>query len=134
MAKIPFVPKDVPIPGGEKGKTILVVILLGVGFLLVASSLDCTPIIDTFQKIIGRQTDLIDWSGNKSTNPCKGTGGASVASIGGNQPPIDVCTGKIQCPPGQVPVGVAGVGCVCVNTCPPGFQWSQSGGCQPKLF
>lgn len=39
----------------------LVVAMLGIGVLLIASALDNTPIVATFQKIISGQT--VNWSG-----------------------------------------------------------------------
>lgn len=42
--------------------TIVAVILLGIGIIFIASSLDNTPIVQTFQKIISGQK--INWSGS----------------------------------------------------------------------
>lgn len=42
--------------------TFIMVILLGAGSLFVSSSLDCTPLVSTFQKIVSGQQ--IDWTGN----------------------------------------------------------------------
>lgn len=41
--------------------TILAVLLLGIGGVLIASSLDDSSIVDTFKKLIAGQA--IDWSG-----------------------------------------------------------------------
>lgn len=41
--------------------TIVVVALLGAGILLIASALDNTPIVSTFQKIM--RGEKINWSG-----------------------------------------------------------------------
>ena len=46
--------------------TLPVTLLLGVGFILIASALDNTPILSTFQKIMSG--GVIDWSG-KGTGP-----------------------------------------------------------------
>lgn len=43
--------------------TFIMVVLLGAGTLFISSSLDCTPIAATFQKIISGQQ--IDWSGSQ---------------------------------------------------------------------
>lgn len=42
--------------------TFIMVLLLGAGTLFISSSLDCTPIASTFQKIASGQQ--VDWSGN----------------------------------------------------------------------
>lgn len=47
--------------------TTVAVVLIGVGVVLIASALDNTPIISTFQKIING--DVINWSGNPQGNP-----------------------------------------------------------------
>lgn len=41
--------------------TIVIVVLLGAGLLLIASALDNTPILATFQKIVSGQR--VNWSG-----------------------------------------------------------------------
>jgi len=48
--------------------TVVMVLLIGAGALLIASSLDCTSIKDTFTKIASGQ--VVDWSG---TQNCGGT-------------------------------------------------------------
>lgn len=51
--------------------TIVAVILIGTGVLFIASSLDNTPIVQTFQKIISGQ--FIDWSGTGQIGPAQVT-------------------------------------------------------------
>ena len=57
--------------------TILVTVLLGAGVLFVASALDNTPIISTFQKIISGKP--IDWTGGGSPTPTVGQGSGLIA-------------------------------------------------------
>ena len=65
--------------------TVVVVILLGVGVVLIASAIDCSSIVTTFQKIINNTP--VDWTGNapcSSATPVPGSagsagGGGSVA-------------------------------------------------------
>jgi hypothetical protein len=68
--------------------TFVATVLIGAGLLLIASALDDTSIVSTFQKIVSGQT--IDWSGKGTTSttnttsattqpPSTGTGvGSSV--------------------------------------------------------
>jgi hypothetical protein len=44
--------------------TMITVILLGLGMVLIASSLDNTPLVTTFQKIMSGQP--INWNGGNS--------------------------------------------------------------------
>lgn len=46
--------------------TMIEVVLIGAAALLIASSLDNTPIVQTFQKIMQGQS--IDWSGGATSN------------------------------------------------------------------
>ena len=75
--------------------TLISTILLGVGIVFIASSLDCTPIISTFQKIINGQ--LINWSGNS----------ANCHSIPGVPPTTQPGAGN-KCPPGYTFMPIAG--------------------------
>lgn len=45
--------------------TIVMVLVLGLGLVFIASSLDDTPILQTFQKIMSGQK--INWSGSSNT-------------------------------------------------------------------
>lgn len=47
--------------------TVVVTILIGIGAVFVTSSIDCTPLLSTFQKIISNQP--IDWSGTQNCQP-----------------------------------------------------------------
>lgn len=47
--------------------TTIVVVLIGIGVVFIASSLDCTPIRETFNTIVTNQS--IDWTGTKN---CQG--------------------------------------------------------------
>lgn len=60
--------------------TFIIVVLLGAGVIFVASSLDNTPIIQTFQKIVSGGT--IDWSGS-GANTQIGISGATGTGPGG---------------------------------------------------
>lgn len=44
--------------------TTIIVVLIGIGVTFIASSLDCTPIRDTFSKIVSNQP--IDWTGTQN--------------------------------------------------------------------
>jgi hypothetical protein len=46
--------------------TLIEVVLIGAAILLIASALDCSSLVDTFNKI--RSGQKIDWSGS---TPCK---------------------------------------------------------------
>lgn len=52
--------------------TFIIVVLLGAGVIFVASSLDNTPIVQTFQKIISGEA--VDWTGSGATQPIAITG------------------------------------------------------------
>ena len=47
--------------------TFIVTFLVGAGVLLIASSLDCSPLKDTFLALV--QNKPIDWSGSKACSP-----------------------------------------------------------------
>lgn len=87
--------------------TIVVVILIGAGTLLIASALDCTPIVSTFQKIVSGQA--VDWTGQ--ANQC----GQQVTNVpqttnptGKNTQPGTISTKGTQCPSGYTFVPIAG--------------------------
>lgn len=82
--------------------TILVTVLLGAGVLFVASALDNTPIIQTFQKIISGQK--IDWTGGSSSTPTPTTGNPAV--VGGG--PLINPNPDLTCPTGYTLVTVSG--------------------------
>lgn len=58
--------------------TIVPVILIGAGILFIASALDNTPLVGTFQKIISQQP--INWAGTVTTTGTQGTGLATGTS------------------------------------------------------
>lgn len=45
--------------------TVVMVLILGLGLVFIASSLDDSPIVETFKKIVSGQQ--IDWSGKKQS-------------------------------------------------------------------
>jgi hypothetical protein len=104
--------------------TIVVVLLLGAGVLFVASALDNTPIITTFQKIISGQH--VNWSGQ--------SGDASLP------PGTTVTPAATGCPTGWTKqTSVSGVtfgkswACVppqgsSTNKCPTGYTSETIGG------
>jgi hypothetical protein len=63
--------------------TFVVTVLIGAGILFVASALDDTPLIQTFQKIISNQP--INWTG-ASSSPTSGTSAATGPSTGTTVP------------------------------------------------
>ena len=82
--------------------TILVAILLGTGVLFIASAMDNTPIITTFQKIVSGQP--IDWTGGNSTSSTGNPVPQQIVTPGtGNSCPpgytltVDPATGKKVC-------------------------------------
>ena len=62
--------------------TMLIVILMGAGVLFVASAMDNTPLVSTFQKIISGQT--IDWTGGSASNPTYENPGITPTPSGGS--------------------------------------------------
>ena len=87
--------------------TILVTVLLGAGVLFVASALDNTPIISTFQKIISGKP--IDWTGGSSATPSPTTGNPAV--VGGGQ--LMNTNPDGTCPTGWTQVTVSGGKIMC---------------------
>lgn len=95
--------------------TTVVVVLIGVGAILIGSSLDCTDIKTTFFKIV--QNQPIDWSGSSAN-----------------------CNQAVSPPVANAPAGL-GSGATLINTdangnCPTGYtKVYVSGGkamCQPS--
>ena len=79
--------------------TIIEVVLIGAAVLLIASALDNTPIVSTFQKIISNQP--IDWSGNAGGVTFNQNTGAATAVAVVN-PAVPDKNGN--CPPGRINV------------------------------
>lgn len=94
--------------------TIVVVVLLGAGVLLIASALDNTPIVQTFQKILNG--NAIDWSGTNSTG-----GSIKIIPPGAGKTPLcplgssyQLRPGETSCGPGYAPLGNDKTICVCI--------------------
>jgi hypothetical protein len=89
--------------------TTIVVVLIGIGVLFIASSLDCTPLKDTFTKIVNNQA--VDWSGKSvncpgaTTTPAQNVAAAQTQAYGPSAVPS---TGKQQCPAGYIYVQADG--------------------------
>lgn len=102
----------------KNNMTIVVVILLGAGVLFVASALDNSDLVTTFQKIISGQS--INWAGTSSTGQStqKLTGGA--CPTGWSSLGVTNASGKSQnmCAP---PTGSN------ITTCPAGGVASMDG-------
>lgn len=90
--------------------TLLVVIILGTGVIFIASALDDTPIVLTFQKIIGGQA--IDWTGAQGALIATGGSGGTTFSVaptttqkygGSGGSSFGVGSGGYQLPPSPVP-------------------------------
>ncbi len=89
--------------------TIVVTVLIGAGVLFIASALDNTPIVETFQKIIKGQH--IDWTGGSSTTtPTTPTPGNPAVVGGGALIPANP---DGSCPTGYTPVTVSGGKLMC---------------------
>ena len=81
--------------------TIIEVVLIGTAVLLIASALDNTPIVSTFQKIITNQP--IDWSGNAGGTKVASTGDVGAATaVAVVNPAVPDKNGN--CPPGRINV------------------------------
>jgi hypothetical protein len=106
--------------------TFIVTFLVGLGGLLIASSLDCSSLKDTFTAIV--QNKPIDWTGSKSCTPSgpgpSGKGGASVAAcpVGIALIPAGPSGG---CPTGYYSCTVSGGKLMCAPNPTPTSQWPQ---------
>ena len=82
--------------------TFIMVLLLGAGTLFISSSLDCTPIASTFQKIV--RGEQVDWSGqNCSSSPIEFHWGYPLTPGPGGTllgPGIQLPNPDGSCPPG----------------------------------
>jgi len=87
--------------------TIAVVILIGMGGLLISSAIDCTPLLQTFQKIISSQA--VDWSGAKNcpANTGQATPNAPATIGAGIQGRLINPRPDGTCPAGTTPVFVS---------------------------
>lgn len=75
--------------------TMLIVILMGAGVLFVASAMDNTPIVSTFQKIMSG--DPIDWTGGSAQTPTYENPGITPTPSGGS---ITIPDKNGNCPAG----------------------------------
>ena len=86
--------------------TTIIVVLIGIGVVFIASSLDCTPIKDTFTKIVTNQS--VDWSGKNCpsnvpelpglpSTPAENVGKAEQQAVG---PAVTAAKPGKQCPSG----------------------------------
>jgi hypothetical protein len=101
----------------QNNMTVVVVILIGAGTIFVASALDNSSIVDTFQKIISGQP--IDWSGTSGPITTQKLTGGTCPS-GWDSLGVTNASGKSQniCSP---PVGSK------ITTCPAGGTPSMDG-------
>lgn len=90
--------------------TTIIVVLIGIGVTFIASSLDCSPIRETFTKIVSNQQ--VDWSASlpETIARCQQPG-----PQGGQLP-----TGRNVLPPGQPSSSVAPDK---NNQCPQGYAY-----------
>ena len=85
--------------------TTIIVVLIGIGVVFIASSLDCTPIRETFNAIVTNQA--IDWSGTKN---CQANIPSAISETpsGAQYPtrsPINVPATAQPVSPGKCPTG-----------------------------
>lgn len=59
--------------------TLVVVLMIGAGVILIASALDNTPIVATFQAIASGQA--VDWTGSKATGTAGTAAGAAAGAV-----------------------------------------------------
>lgn len=92
--------------------TTIVVVLIGIGVVFIASSLDCTPIRDTFTAIVTNQS--VDWSGTKNcqanvpglpSTPAANVGKAEQQAYG---PAVTPAKPGKQCPSGYIYIEATG--------------------------
>lgn len=74
----PKAPSDTSSNMSLGNMTIVPVILIGAGILFIASALDNSSIVQTFQKIISQQP--INWAGTVTTTGTQGTGTATTTT------------------------------------------------------
>src|SRR5215469_59307 len=97
--------------------TTIIVVLIGIGVVFIASSLDCTPIKDTFTKIVSNQA--IDWTGTQNcqqastgnVSPPKANAPASIGS--GTAGKLHNPNPDGSCTPPRVRVYVSGGKAMC---------------------
>lgn len=88
--------------------TTIIVVVVGIGVVFIASSLDCTPIRDTFTAIVTNQP--VDWSGTKNctaTIPRTPTQGAPATIGAGTQGRLINPNPDGTCPSGYTSVIVS---------------------------
>lgn len=97
--------------------TFIITVLIGAGVLFIASSLDNSALVDTFQKIISGST--INWSGGAPINP--NVPGVSPIGSGGTCP-----TGSFPFNGYCIPNGTGSFPAGPHRSCPAGYHYDHA--------